>query len=1332
MCCCIYANPVFAIPSPELVIGSVSSLTQFFAVGFAMLSGTVAAFGAKFGLKRKVGVVHSAFMTNALIALVLLLFASFGYIFYQNGQAKHKELTRLQQTLTRPAAFAGTKIQDKRLKETSFAAQKASKLSIPTNQVEKILNTLDTSPDTILLDVREDAEFSMGTLPGARHIRFPDIASSGLNLKGKKVLLMCHNGNRSSETCARLAAMGIDCRYIAGGLEKWIVEGREFTDANVRSLSDLRAIPEYENKDTLISTPEFEDIISYKDVQIIDTRYPKDFALNHLPNAINIPIRALPTSELNAALSNLQSKPTLVACYDRRSCFMGQVLGFEMTKLGIDYLGRYTTPWDYFIAASVKPHIREWLAVQNKTLWDTAINTLSGWLLFISGKFHFLLGILVLALISRLTIIPISLKSEKDQIVMAVHKDALQNLKDRMKDDPARRARAVQNFNKELGLTPLRNLTALLFLPLMMLGLSAIEKAAPQTQQSFLWVSTLGTADPIYLFPVTFCILAGIYLQMTLADTLKRRILSWGVAVPIFFGMVFQLTAASTIYLNISLVLLLIQRLYVTGALVRIKNDIQHAIRRWMVHHAYQGIIPLDYSEALKTCGNKSYRLAILRNAGFNVPQGVVVGYKKLVEYATMSDHQKSKFFNKIWGMSGRCICVVRSSGSGEDGSEQSFAGVFDSVLDVDRPRLPKAFEHVLKSFQSARAGVYQDGGGADHRGNILIQQMIDAQYSGVLFTQDPMAPGQMLLEMAKGTADDLVSGRITPLSLRFGKYTHQSCDGADVPINITELLDTGQKAEQLLGCPQDIEWAYRDGKFFLVQSRDITTLAHGDEKEQARQKEWSRLFNVIGRSTLDGPVLKQDEMSEVLPRPTPLSFSIMASLWAPGGSVDMACRALGLNYKMPETEYGHLFQLFGKVYSDVALKSDAALHFPKTFERNLEKRCGQVENKFYQQILPSLQEKLVYWNAMDFSKLSLDSQIDCAAKLIIFFTDEIYVVAEQINILASFSNYVAEAECKRLGLNMLHVMQRPMEHSSNQMLTKVNGLPVVQREEYLTQKMGHRALFDYELSVPRYSETPDALLNLAKTTVQPLYKHNEGQSAQPVENLPDIIVLAAHFQDLKEYAKHESLRIFAILRKVLLEIDGRLGGDGLVFYLSYEELIGCDENNLQMQKEIAAAHFEKTKLIKGFAPSRTALTLQDCERLSSLILRTDQHIGNMQGISVSGGRDVRGAVYVAFEAEDAGQEELLGFNKGDILVCKMMNPAWLPYVLQSKAVICEVGGWLSHMAIVAREHNIPMIVGCSGLEILQNGDQVMLSTSGKITLSNVKVDNISVNTAAM
>jgi len=139
-CSFILVGPAYAIPSPELIIGSVSSLSQLLAVGFAVVSGAVAAVGAKFGLKKKAGVAQSPRLINSVIVLVLLLSASVGYIFYQNSQVEITEQARLRSTLTRPAQFAGTKILDENLKETSLSDQKTSHLGISTATADKILN----------------------------------------------------------------------------------------------------------------------------------------------------------------------------------------------------------------------------------------------------------------------------------------------------------------------------------------------------------------------------------------------------------------------------------------------------------------------------------------------------------------------------------------------------------------------------------------------------------------------------------------------------------------------------------------------------------------------------------------------------------------------------------------------------------------------------------------------------------------------------------------------------------------------------------------------------------------------------------------------------------------------------------------------------------------------------------------------------------------------------------------------------------------------------------------------------------------------------------------
>ena len=82
--------------------------------------------------------------------------------------------------------------------------------------------------------------------------------------------------------------------------------------------------------------------------------------------------------------------------------------------------------------------------------------------------------------------------------------------------------------------------------------------------------------------------------------------------------------------------------------------------------------------------------------------------------------------------------------------------------------------------------------------------------------------------------------------------------------------------AERLFGGPQDMEWAYRDGRFHLVQSRDITRPVAGDADMAAMQNDLARAVDIAKGASLDQVVFAKNELSEMLPRPTPLSLSLM------------------------------------------------------------------------------------------------------------------------------------------------------------------------------------------------------------------------------------------------------------------------------------------------------------------------------------------------------------------------------------------------------------------------------------------------------------------------
>lgn len=1303
-----------AIPSPELVIGSVSSLSQVFAVGLAMMSGVGAIVAAKLGFKPKTSAAPKRFPVKLIAALVLFatLFALGNY--WQYTSHKQTELARLQATLVRPAQFAGTEIKDTSLKETSFSKQENNALAITTDQAAALL----TTDDAVFFDIRETGENAMGSLPGASHIRFPDFLQSRPLKPGQRAVVFCHNGNRSSETCAELAKLGIDCSFIAGGIEKWIVEGRPFSDAKVQTLSDLRAIPDYANKDRLLSTADFTALMETEDLQIVDTRYPGDFAAGHLPGAINIPIRALPTDELMRRISALDDTPTVAACYDRRSCFMGQVLGLELSQQGIDYQGRYTLPWEYFIAPPPKPHVQVWLADQQSTYWQKTISLVASALVWIHERSHLLLGLFVLSLVTRLLILPVALKSERDQITTNDSAAALAALKAKLSDDPIRKARAIQAFYADKGLTPVRNLSALLFLPVMMIGVSAAGEASSTGAIPFLWVTDLGLPDPLYVLPLLFCGLAAIYLVWAVAKTSRQVKLWLLIGVPVLFAMVFSLSAAANAYLCFSLGLLLLQRAYVTGMHRAGMQKISMMRHKRRLSKLPDGVIPMGYTEALASAGNKALRLSVLKNAGIPVPGGVVLRNEAIASYRQMSLAQKEKFAAQIWQLAGEKPCAVRSSASNEDGADQSFAGVFESELDVTAKTMRTALDSVIASFASERAASYDLGPNDETAANILVQHMVQADYAGVLFTQDPAAPGMSMIEWGRGCGEDLVSGRVTPVSVRFGRSSGLPAeDTQNNTLDLAPLLALGRKIEAIFGCPQDVEWAYADGQFQIVQSRDITTLAIGSESEKIRLAEWRDVLQRFGTADPDQVILEQDEMSEVLPRPTPLSFSLMATLWAPGGSVDLACRALGVPYGLPEGPDGHLVNLFGKTYVDAALKEAMTLKLTATKAKQLRRQARPLVTRFRSEVIPEMADRLALFCAVDYAALPQKKLVETIQTLHDIFAQEVYVEAEKINILAGFTMGEASAATAGDASLRAHLMHADLPHAPSSLLascTEKSGIGKSGRDTALAL-MGHRAMFDYELSSPRYSEAPSLLWPLMENQIRPF----AGQAALPA-NLPhelkDTISLALTFQDLKEQAKHEALRVLAELRRALLALGHMSGLEDLIFQLSMDEVQNSDWSAPRALRRRALAKKAQEDLRKISAPSQVKLTLRDCEVLS-LGAQSRLDDGALGGTCVSGSGTVTGRAFWVSDESATLPEVFAGFQDGDILVCSMINPAWLPYVQRSGAVLSEVGGWLSHMAIVAREKHILMLVACEGLGQIGTGAQITVCEDGSIVL---------------
>ena len=93
----------------------------------------------------------------------------------------------------------------------------------------------------------------------------------------------------------------------------------------------------------------------------------------------------------------MPKQPIIVPCYDRRSCFFGEVLGLELDRAGYDYRGRYTVPWEFFTPTEPRPYIKEWLAENNKGWFQKAAEALAAVLSPVAGAIGLILTIVLLA-----------------------------------------------------------------------------------------------------------------------------------------------------------------------------------------------------------------------------------------------------------------------------------------------------------------------------------------------------------------------------------------------------------------------------------------------------------------------------------------------------------------------------------------------------------------------------------------------------------------------------------------------------------------------------------------------------------------------------------------------------------------------------------------------------------------------------------------------------------------------------------------------------------------------------------------------------------------------
>lgn len=257
-------------------------------------------------------------------------------------------------------------------------------------------------------------------------------------------------------------------------------------------------------------------------------------------------------------------------------------------------------------------------------------------------------------------------------------------------------------------------------------------------------------------------------------------------------------------------------------------------------------LTPAEQAQA----GAKAANCARLKQAGFPVPDGLVAMAQATArDLASIAGHP---WFDE---QSPDTRYAVRSSGIGEDGEGESFAGIHETVLDVPREGLAAAVATCLASSRAPQALEYRRAKGLSTdtiEMALLIQRMVHPIAAGVAFTVNPVngAAHEIVINSSWGLGEALVSGRIEPdefvINKRDGtlKWSRlgQKGDEAGEPIaslsseRLRDLSAMLVQIEQHYGSPQDVEWCLDDDGLWIVQSRPVTT-----KRANTQEVEWTR-----------------------------------------------------------------------------------------------------------------------------------------------------------------------------------------------------------------------------------------------------------------------------------------------------------------------------------------------------------------------------------------------------------------------------------------------------------------------------------------------------------
>ncbi|HHD5755224.1 TPA: PEP/pyruvate-binding domain-containing protein [Streptococcus pyogenes] len=796
----------------------------------------------------------------------------------------------------------------------------------------------------------------------------------------------------------------------------------------------------------------------------------------------------------------------------------------------------------------------------------------------------------------------------------------------------------------------------------------------------------------------------------------------------------------------------------------------------------------LDFNEIKKEdvliVGGKGANLGEMTSAKINVPSGFVItadayrdflkvnaidtiiknGIKKSADDEKILLNEAEHFRGKIksgkfpeqlenairekyFNLGNNTRVAVRSSATAEDLPDASFAGQQETYLNV------QGIESVLNGVRNCyaslwgnRAVSYRFHQGYDQTSvsiAVVIQEMIESEKSGVLFTVNPVnkKENEIQINASFGLGESVVSGRVTAdsyiidksgniIEVNIGSKETQIIYGdketVEVSVNsdkrktralndreILELMKCGLEIEKHYGMPMDIEWAIKNDIVYILQARAITTLKNSKN---------DITDNDLIEKYIKGKKIKKDtqEVMSFFLEKMPFAHRVLdfdylmaindqkVNILSEGGIILPRNPIIDDDGIQTFSDDGkrigkNIFKFFNilKNMKDFEFCFKKCKDFMNIYEVEIEEikhlnfenmtltECGNFLEESYVLLQKLAYDRFKYalfpsvLNSKKFTKIikkvnsnysSFDFYWDLDNKTSVV-TNDVYKMAREIRKNEALKKAIISGD----NFKELYKKYNDFKNISDEFM-KNNGF----KSDYNC----------YCLSAKTFLEDPDRLINI----LRPILNENSNESndikdfSKLMESVKEIygrkyqdvekqIKYFRYFHVVREESQYLWETLFYYVRKCVKRINFILLGDenietGVANLFHKELLEVINRGNLnESNKEKINRRNEKFPL---------AVKVWEASKL--LIFKTDGDV--LKGVSGSTGIAVGKVCLIN------SPKEFYKMKKGDILVCHLTDPEWTPLFKLASAVVADTGSALSHAAIVAREYNIPAVLG--------------------------------------